>query len=48
MARPRILTPLSAKGAAPRTKIAKTNGKPIDPRHDQYEWKALLAEANQN
>ena len=25
--------------------VAQPNGKPIDPRRDQYEWKALLAEA---
>jgi integrase len=25
--------------------FAQPNGKPIDPRRDQYEWKALLAEA---
>ena len=25
--------------------FAQTNGKPIDPRRDQYQWKALLAEA---
>ena len=25
--------------------FAQPNGKPIDPRRDQYEWKALLKEA---
>ena len=25
--------------------FAQPNGKPIDPRRDQYEWKSLLAEA---
>ncbi len=25
--------------------FAQPNGKPIDPRRDQYEWKALLADA---
>jgi integrase len=25
--------------------FAQTNGKPLDPRRDQYTWKALLAEA---
>jgi integrase len=25
--------------------FAQPNGKPIDPRRDQYEWKALLEEA---
>lgn len=25
--------------------FAQPNGKPLDPRRDQYEWKALLAEA---
>jgi hypothetical protein len=25
--------------------VAQPNGKPIDPRRDQAEWKALLADA---
>ena len=25
--------------------FTQPNGKPVDPRRDQYEWKALLAEA---